>query len=104
MKPPKYLPILPNLFGTRRTKEILKVNPTVMPQREEAQEVSISVFEYNAHELGEHHPATVIGGIFGMNFDVIPYIHNRWGFFVAVGLMLLIPIWMLMIFRRRGWF
>lgn len=49
-------------------------------------------------------PATVIGGIFGMNFDVIPYIHNRWGFSIAVGAMLLIPLWMLYIFRKRGWF
>lgn len=49
-------------------------------------------------------PATVIGGIFGMNFDVIPTAHNEWGFFIAVGLMLLIPIAMLVIFKRRGWF
>lgn len=49
-------------------------------------------------------PATVIGGIFGMNFDRIPYLHNKYGFFIAVSLMLLIPIWMLSVFRRRGWF
>jgi magnesium transporter len=49
-------------------------------------------------------PATVIGGIFGMNFDKIPYLHHQYGFFIAVGLMLLIPIWMVVIFRRRGWF
>jgi magnesium transporter len=49
-------------------------------------------------------PATVIGGIFGMNFEVIPYAHQQWGFFLAVGLMLLIPIVMLWIFKRRGWF
>ncbi|MCU7550993.1 magnesium/cobalt transporter CorA [Chitinophagaceae bacterium LB-8] len=49
-------------------------------------------------------PATVIGGIFGMNFDVIPTIHNEWGFFIAVGLMLLIPVWMLFMFKKRGWF
>jgi len=49
-------------------------------------------------------PATVIGGIFGMNFDKIPYLHHHYGFFIAVGLMLLIPIWMVVIFRRRGWF
>jgi magnesium transporter len=49
-------------------------------------------------------PATVIGGIFGMNFDIIPYAHHSWGFYFAVGLMLLIPIWMLWEFRRRGWF
>ncbi|NJO24722.1 MAG: magnesium and cobalt transport protein CorA, partial [Bacteroidia bacterium] len=49
-------------------------------------------------------PATVIGGIFGMNFDIIPYSHYTWGFYLAVGAMLLIPFWMLWIFRKRGWF
>ena len=49
-------------------------------------------------------PATVIGGIFGMNFDVIPSAHNKWGFFSAVGLMLFIPLVMLWMFRKRGWF
>lgn len=49
-------------------------------------------------------PATVIGGIFGMNFESIPLLHNQWGFFISVGLMLLIPIWMIMMFKKRGWF
>jgi magnesium transporter len=49
-------------------------------------------------------PATVIGGIFGMNFHEIPLLNNHIGFWVAVGAMLLIPIWMLVMFRRRGWF
>ena len=49
-------------------------------------------------------PATVIGGIFGMNFNRIPWLHNPYGFTIAVGLMLIIPIWMIWMFRRRGWF
>src|SRR5437762_5514495 len=49
-------------------------------------------------------PATVIGGIFGMNFEKIPYLHNTYGFFAAVALMLLIPVWMIYVFRKRGWF
>jgi magnesium transporter len=49
-------------------------------------------------------PATVIGGIFGMNFESIPWLHNRYGFFGAVAVMLCIPLWMLWIFRKRGWF
>jgi magnesium transporter len=49
-------------------------------------------------------PATVIGGIFGMNFEKIPYLHNTYGFFAAVALMLLIPVWMIYAFKRRGWF
>lgn len=49
-------------------------------------------------------PATVIGGIFGMNFDRIPTLHNEYGFFLAVFFMILIPVWMLFTFRKRGWF
>jgi len=49
-------------------------------------------------------PATVIGGIFGMNFETIPLLHNKWGFLVSVAAMLLIPLWMLRAFRKRGWF
>lgn len=49
-------------------------------------------------------PATVIGGIFGMNFERIPLLHNQWGFFISVALMLFIPMWMIFIFRKRGWF
>ena len=49
-------------------------------------------------------PATVIGGIFGMNFDAIPWLHNPYGFFGAVIVMLCIPIIMLWMFRKRGWF
>lgn len=49
-------------------------------------------------------PATVIGGIFGMNFEIIPLLHNKWGFFISVGLMLFIPLAMIRMFRKRGWF
>jgi magnesium transporter len=49
-------------------------------------------------------PATVIGGIFGMNFNRIPWLHNPDGFFIAVGLMLIIPVWMIWMFKRKGWF
>jgi magnesium transporter len=49
-------------------------------------------------------PATVIGGIFGMNFDKIPYLHNEYGFWLAVAIMLVIPAYMMFVFKRRGWF
>lgn len=49
-------------------------------------------------------PATVIGGIFGMNFETIPLLHNKWGFFISVGLMLFIPLAMLRMFKKQGWF
>jgi magnesium transporter len=49
-------------------------------------------------------PATVIGGIFGMNFQRIPLLHNQWGFFISVAIMLLVPMGMIVVFKRRGWF
>jgi magnesium transporter len=49
-------------------------------------------------------PATVIGGIFGMNFEIIPITHQTWGFYMAVGSMIFIPVVMIIIFKKRGWF
>ena len=50
-------------------------------------------------------PATVIGGIFGMNFDSnVDFFHQPWGFYTAVGVMLIVPVVMLWMFRKRGWF
>ena len=49
-------------------------------------------------------PATVIGGIFGMNFDIIPLTHHKGGFYTAVIAMLAIPVIMLFMFWKRGWF
>ena len=40
--------VLPVLFGTERTKEILNVNPTAVPERIEPETVSISVYDYTA--------------------------------------------------------
>jgi magnesium transporter len=49
-------------------------------------------------------PPTIIGGIFGMNFDNIPFSHHKWGFYYAVAAMFIIPVGMLWVFRWRGWF
>lgn len=49
-------------------------------------------------------PATVIGGIFGMNFDKIPFAHHELGFYLAMGFMLIVPVIMIFIFKKRGWF
>ncbi len=49
-------------------------------------------------------PATVIGGIFGMNFEKVPLLHNQWGFYISMAAMLIIPLIMVRAFRKRGWF
>jgi magnesium transporter len=48
-------------------------------------------------------PLSFVAGVYGMNFDDIPGLHSRWGFAVAVVVMLGIAAVMLLFFRRRGW-
>jgi magnesium transporter len=48
-------------------------------------------------------PPSVIAGIYGMNFDVIPGLHSRWGFATALVAMLLSAVVPYLVFRRRGW-
>jgi magnesium transporter len=48
-------------------------------------------------------PATVIGGIFGMNFDRIPLLHDQKGFYFSVAAMLTIPLFMLLFFKNKKW-
>ena len=49
-------------------------------------------------------PATVIGGIFGMNFDRIPMLHNNFGFYLTIGIMLAVSAGMLVYFKKKDWF
>ena len=48
-------------------------------------------------------PATLITGIFGMNFDYMPWLKHENGFYWALGLMFSIATTMLLIFWRRQW-
>lgn len=48
-------------------------------------------------------PLTFITGLYGMNFEVMPEIHWRWGYPVALGLMFAIAFAMLIYFRRKRW-
>jgi magnesium transporter len=48
-------------------------------------------------------PATLITGIFGMNFDEMPWLKHKDGFYWALGLMFGIATVMLLIFWRRQW-
>ena len=48
-------------------------------------------------------PATLIAGIFGMNFTHMPWIDHYNGFWWALGIMAGIALVMIMIFWRRQW-
>jgi len=48
-------------------------------------------------------PATLIAGIFGMNFHEMPWLNDQNGFWWAIGLMVGIAMLMILIFWRRQW-
>ena len=46
---------------------------------------------------------TVIAGIYGMNFDFMPELHQEWGYYAALGLMGTASGLMYRAFKRSGW-
>jgi magnesium transporter len=46
---------------------------------------------------------TVITGIYGMNFDNMPELHTRYGYFVCLAFMLALNVTLYRLFRRSGW-
>jgi magnesium transporter len=48
-------------------------------------------------------PLTFIAGVYGMNFDNMPELHSRYGYYVVWGVMICIAGGMLLLFWRRGW-
>ena len=48
-------------------------------------------------------PLTFIAGIYGMNFEYIPELQYRYGYFVLWGVMIVLFLAMLMYFRKKKW-
>src|SRR5690349_11996682 len=48
-------------------------------------------------------PLTFIAGVYGMNFENMPELHSRYGYFGALIVMFVIAVVMLIFFWRRGW-
>ena len=46
----------------------------------------------------------LIAGIYGMNFENMPELTWRYGYFLAIGLMLVIGLSMYRWFKKNGWF
>lgn len=47
-------------------------------------------------------PLTLLAGIYGMNFDIMPGLHNKNGFWLMLGVMVLTTVGLLYYFRRRS--
>lgn len=49
-------------------------------------------------------PLTFIVGIYGMNFEYMPELKWRYGYFIIWGIMVLVVLFMLRFFKRKNWF
>lgn len=48
-------------------------------------------------------PLTFLAGVYGMNFDNMPELHWKYGYFIVWGVMITLSTGMVFYFRRRGW-
>jgi len=48
-------------------------------------------------------PLSLLAGIYGMNFDHMPELHTRWGYFVLLGGMASLAGGLLVYFKKKGW-
>jgi magnesium transporter len=48
-------------------------------------------------------PLGLIAGIYGMNFDNMPELKSRYGYFFTLGIMAVVTGILLFFFWRRGW-
>ena len=48
-------------------------------------------------------PPSVIGAFYGMNFEHIPWLHERWGVWAALGMMVVSALGPYLYFRSKRW-
>ena len=93
---------------------ILRVIDTLETQREllgNAVDAHLAVVNNNMNQIMKKMTswgailfgAALISGIYGMNFRNMPELHWRYGYFMALGLMLALTVGLYTWFRRKNW-
>ncbi|WP_421812256.1 CorA family divalent cation transporter [Flagellimonas sp.] len=49
-------------------------------------------------------PLTFLAGIYGMNFENMPELRSPYGYFILLGVMLVVTLISIIIFKRKKWF
>jgi magnesium transporter len=92
-------------------RDILTVNATLVAQQQNEEMKSLTVASNSQNEEVKKISAwaailfapTLIGTVYGMNFDVMPELHWNYGYPFAIGLMAMVCASLYLIFKRRGW-
>ena len=48
-------------------------------------------------------PLGLLSGIYGMNFENMPELHSRYGYYILLSVMATVAVTLLVFFRRRRW-
>ncbi len=94
---------------------LLKLSEMVDSNREITMDIRDSYISVNSHQANQvmkiltiitsiFAPLTFIAGIYGMNFEYMPELVWKYGYFLSLGLMGVIAILMFIWFKRKGWF
>ena len=83
------------LVGQAQNVEVKRLTEASFSQNEEIKKISAWAAIFFA--------PTLIGTVYGMNFDRMPELHWRFGYPAAVILMMLLSVALYVLFRRRQW-
>ena len=91
----RLLTVNASLVGQRQNEEMRRLSETSLAQGEEVKRISSWAAILFTPSL--------IGAIYGMNFEDMPELSWRLGYPMALGLMVLASVILFLVFRRRGW-
>ena len=92
-------------------RDILTVNATLVAQKQNEEMKALTEASLDQNEEVKRISAwaailfapTLIGTVYGMNFDHMPELHWQLGYPFAVVLMAMVSVGLYAVFRRRGW-
>ncbi|KJS88262.1 MAG: metal transporter [Peptococcaceae bacterium BICA1-8] len=94
---------------------LLKLSDMIESSREITSDLRDSYLSINSNRMNTNMmvltvittifiPLSFVAGIYGMNFEYMPELKWKYGYFIVLGIMTLIGISMFLWFKRKGWF
>jgi magnesium transporter len=87
--------LLSNILSVNLTQETKALTEVSNAQNEQVKRISAWAAILFA--------PTVVGTVYGMNFEHMPGLHWQWGYPIALALMVLISVGLYLLFKRRNW-